>query len=401
MKKAIQIFISLSLLIAIGFSLPFLLQKSSNAEVLSTAGIIRSGNLSAIQTKKTEIVKALNALQLELDQLNSAIQELDTDQKYLLVTSLIIKEEVYNHYVSFQGTLETDKNIVLYPELPGLLNEIHVKEGQKVAQGDLLASLSDSGLTDQLAQMRIQLRLAQTTYQRQKRLWDQKIGSEIQLLQAKTQYESLQKSIDQMKDQVAKTKIIAPFDGTIDHIIADKGSNMLPGATPVLRLINLETMKVSADIPEIHLPNIQAQKVVDLVIPVINQSISTEIQSVGNFINPNNRTFRIEIELANPKGELKPNMTAKLNVNDYQNPTAILVPTKNILEDQNGENYVYKLQTLSKEEKTYKAIKTFVKVGKSSDNFIEVLEGVSAGDQLVEDGIRLVEDQQMVKVIQS
>ena len=380
---------------------PFLLIQCGSEEKKTTAEIIDSQDLASIQNKKAEVVKTLNALELELEELNQAIGQLDKEQKFLLITSITAQEAPYAHYVSFQGTLETDQNIVMYPEIPALLKSVNVKEGQRVKKGDVLAELSDSGMIDQLQQLEVQYALAKTTFERQKRLWEQQIGSEMQYLQAEAQFKSLQKSISQMQDQVAKTKISAPFDGIVDHILADEGSSLAPGMTPVIRIINLDQMKVSASVPEIHLPNIQRGSIVNVEVPVLNRTFEANINTVGNFINPNNRTFRVEIALKNTDGHLKPNMTAQLYINDYNNPEAILIPSKNILENQKGENYVYKLQALSEEDKTYKAIKTFVKLGKSSDNYTEVLEGISSGDQLVEDGIRLVEDQQRVKVIQS
>lgn len=380
---------------------PFLLIQCGSEEKKTTTEIIASQDLASIQNKKAEVVKTLNTLQLELEELNQAIGKLDKEQKFLLITSITAQEAPYAHYVSFQGTLETDQNIVMYPEIPALLKSVNVKEGQRVKKGDILAELSDSGMIDQLQQLEVQNGLAKTTFERQKRLWEQQIGSEMQYLQAEAQFKSLQKSISQMQDQVAKTKISAPFDGIVDHILADEGSSLAPGMTPVVRIINLDQMKVSASVPEIHLPNIQLGSKVNVEVPVLNRTFEANINTVGNFINPNNRTFRVEIALKNTDGHLKPNMTAQLYINDYNNPEAILIPSKNILENQKGENYVYKLQALSEDDKTYKAIKTFVKLGKSSDNYTEVLEGISSGDQLVEDGIRLVEDQQRVKVIQS
>jgi RND family efflux transporter MFP subunit len=343
----------------------------------------------------------MNTLKQELESLNEVIGQLDNEQKILLVTSIETEVTPYDHFVSFQGTLETDKNVVMYPEIPGLLKSIDVTEGQRVKKGEVLAVISDSGLVDQLQQLEIQLALAKTTYERQNRLWEQKIGSEMQFLQAKTQYLSLEKSIAQMKDQVAKTTITAPFDGIVDHLLADVGSSLAPGMTPVLRVINLDEMKVSAQVPEIHLNNIKKTAKVAVNIPVLNKTLPAEINAVGNFINPNNRSFRVEIGLENSTGDLKPNMTVLLNINDYKNEAAILVPSKNILDDQTGAKYVYTLETVAGQEGMYKAIKTFVKTGKSSDNKTEVLEGLSAGDQLVEDGIRLVKDQQLVKIIQS
>jgi RND family efflux transporter MFP subunit len=375
--------------------------QCGSSDKQTTAEIIASKNLAAIQTKKAEVVKSMNTLKQELESLNEVIGQLDNEQKFLLVTSIETKVAPYEHFVSFQGTLETDKNIVMYPEIPGLLKSINVVEGQRVKKGDVLAIISDSGLVDQLQQLEIQLALAKTTYERQNRLWEQKIGSEMQFLQAKTQYLSLEKSIAQMKDQVAKTTITAPFDGIVDHLLADVGSSLAPGMTPVLRVINLDEMKVSAQVPEIHLNNIKKTAKVAVNIPVLNKTLPAEINAVGNFINPNNRSFRVEIGLENSTGDLKPNMTVLLNINDYKNEAAILVPSKNILEDQAGAKYVYTLENVAGQDGMYKAIKTFVKTGKSSDNKTEILEGLSAGDQLVEDGIRLVKDQQLVKIIQS
>lgn len=202
-----------------------------------------------------------------------------------------------------------------------------------------------------------------------------------------------------MKDQVAKTKITAPFDGVIDHIVADRGSNLTPGMTPIIRIINLDQMKVAAEIPEIHLPNIHTNTSAVVSVPVLGTQYEERVSVVGNFINPNNRSFRVEISLDNKEQMLKPNMTALIEVNDYNNPKAVLVSIKNILENQAGASYVYKLVEEDAAQNTYRVEKTFVKLGKSSNNKVEILSGLQAGDRIVEDGIRLVKDQQLVKNI--
>ena len=365
----------------------------------NVSDIISEGSLEEIQLLKTTHVKTINQLKKELDQLNEVLLSKDQTQRYVLVRSIELEEEIFEHFVSFQGSIEADKNIVIYPEIPGLLKKIHIAEGQQVTQGDLLAELSDGGLIDQLERLKLQLKLAKTTYNRQKRLWNQKIGSEIQFLQAKTTYLSLQKSVSQMNDQVTKTKIIAPFDGIIDHIIADSGSNLSPGMTAIMRIINLDQMKVAAEIPEMHLPNIQKNTSAIVSVPVLGIQFNEVVANVGNFINPNNRSFRVEISINNQNGALKPNMTAEIKVNDYKNREAILVPIKDVLENQNGESYVYLLEVSDEANDIYKVVKTFVKLGKTSDNKIEILEGLKAGDKIVEEGIRLVKDQQLVKNI--
>ena len=200
-----------------------------------------------------------------------------------------------------------------------------------------------------------------------------------------------------MRDQEGKTRILAPFDGTIDDVIADIGSNLAPGLTPIFRIINIEQMKVSAEIPEIHIPYIKQNKNVKIYVPILDKQILGKISSVGNFINPNNRSFSIEIKLLNKSNELKPNMTVSLEINDYQNKSAILVPSKDILEDEEGNFYVYKLVIDSNEN--YKSNKVMIQKGKSFNNMTEIKSGLKENDLIINDGLRQVEDGQTVKVI--
>ena len=359
--------------------------------------ILASTDYTLIQKKKGEIKTQINDLKVELNKLDNVLQKMDTDKNLFLVSAIKLKPRNFSHYLNFQGSLDTDKNVVIYPELPGLLKNIYVKQGDKVKKGQLIAKISDNGLTDQLEQLKLQRDLAKTTFERQQKLWDQKIGSEIQYLQAKTNFKSLEKKISQMKDQEGKTRILAPFDGTIDDIIADVGSNLAPGLTPILRIINIEKMKVIAEIPEIHIPYIKKNKNVKIYVPILDKQILGSISSVGNFINPNNRSFSIEIKLLNESNELKPNMTVSLEINDYQNENAILIPSKDILEDEEGNFYVYKL--VSDSNDSYKSNKIMILKGKSYNNMTEIKTGLKEDDLIINDGLRQVEDGQIVKVI--
>ena len=359
--------------------------------------ILASTDYTLIQKKKGEIKTQINDLKVELNKLDNVLQKMDTDKNLFLVSAIKLKPRNFSHYLNFQGSLDTDKNVVIYPELPGLLKNIYVKQGDKVKKGQLIAKISDNGLTDQLEQLKLQRDLAKTTFERQQKLWNQKIGSEIQYLQAKTNFKSLEKKISQMKDQEGKTRILAPFDGTIDDIIADVGSNLAPGLTPILRIINIEKMKVIAEIPEIHIPNIKKNKNVKIYVPILDKQILGNISSVGNFINPNNRSFSIEIKLFNESNELKPNMTVSLEINDYQNENAILIPSKDILEDEEGNFYVYKL--VSDSNDSYKSNKIMILKGKSYNNMTEIKTGLKEDDLIINDGLRQVEDGQIVKVI--
>jgi len=363
----------------------------------STEEVLASGDYTLIQKKKGEIKTQINDLKVELNKLNYILEKMDTDKNLFLVSAIKLKQKKFNHYLNFQGSLDTDQNVVVYPELPGLLKNIYVQQGNKVKKGQLIAKISDNGLTDQLEQLELQRDLAKTTFERLQKLWNQKIGSEIQYLQAETNFKSLEKKISQMKDQEDKTRILAPFDGIIDDIIADVGSNLAPGLTPILRIINIEKMKVSAEIPEIHIPSIKKNKNVKIYVPILDKQILGNISSVGNFINPNNRSFSIEIKLLNKSNELKPNMTVSLEINDYQNESAILIPSKDILEDEEGSFYVYKL--VSDGNDNYKTNKVMIEKGKSYNNMTEIKTGLKEDDLIINDGLRQVEDGQIVKVI--
>ena len=363
----------------------------------STEEILATNDYTLIQKRKGEIKAQINDLKFKLNRLDNVLEKIDTDKNLFLVSAIKLKSKNFSHYLNFQGSLDTDQNVVIYPELPGLLKNIYVKQGEKVKKGQIIAKISDNGLTDQLEQLKLQRNLAKTTFERQQKLWDQKIGSEIQYLQAKTNFKSLEKKISQMRDQEGKTRILAPFDGTIDDIIADIGSNLAPGLTPILRIINIDQMKVSAEIPEIHIPYIKQNKNVKIYVPILDKQILGKISSVGNFINPNNRSFNIEIKLLNKSNELKPNMTVSLEINDYQNDSAILIPSKDILEDEEGNFYVYKLVIDGNEN--YKSNKVMIQKGKAYNNMTEIKSGLKENDLIINDGLRQVEDGQIVKVI--
>ena len=366
-------------------------------ESKSTEEVLASDDYTLIQKKKGEIKTQINDLKVELNKLDYVLEKMDTNKNLFLVSAIKLKQRKFSHYLNFQGSLDTDQNVVIYPELPGLLKNIYIKQGDKVKKGQLIAKISDNGLTDQLEQLELQRDLAKTTFERLQKLWNQKIGSEIQYLQAKTNFKSLEKKISQMKDQEDKTRILAPFDGIIDDVIADVGSNLAPGLTPILRIINIEKMKVSAEIPEIHIPYIKKDKNVKIYVPILDKQILGNISSVGNFINPNNRSFSIEIKLLNKSNELKPNMTVSLEINDYQNESAILIPSKDILEDEKGSFYVYKL--VSDGNDNYKSNKVMIEKGKSYNNMTEIKTGLKENDLIINDGLRQVEDGQIVKVI--
>lgn len=360
--------------------------------------IIATKDLKQIRTKKSELDKQVQEISDKIKTLNSEIEKLDTLKRIPLVTSITAKNEVFTHYLELQGDVQTKKNVLISPEMNGILTSIFVKEGQNVKKGQVLAKIDDNGLSNQLAQLKVQEALAKTTYERQKRVWDQKIGSEIQFLQAKANYEAQSNAVIQLEKTLDNVNITAPFSGIIDDVIIEQGNLVSPGMA-VFRIVNLSNMYIQADVPETYISNIKPGKSVEIDFPILGKTIDTKVRQTGNFINAANRTFKIEIAVPNQDRSIKPNLTAKLKINDYTNPEAILIPQSIISENAEGKQYVYVVKNIAGDKGTAKQV--VVKTGKTQGDIIEVLSGVNTGDQLIEAGARTVKDGQEVKISKS
>ena len=371
----------------------------SGDQSVTTSDLIRANDLNGLKTQKEQKLKILNVLKTELNEINDAISDLDPSEKLALISMFEVKPENFDHYIEIQANIKTRQNVLLYPEYTGILKKIYVEEGQEVKKGKLLAQIDDAGLKNQLEQLQIQTALSKTTYERTQRLWDQNIGAEMQLLQAKAAYESQLKTIAQLKKQLQRTQILAPFSGVIDEIVANTGANLLPGQTPVLRIVNLKKMYTEASVPERYLSQIKKGTTAIVKIPMLNKEYTTTIRQIGNFINPNNRSFRVETPLPNSDELIKPNLSCKLKIKDYSNPEALMIPLRIIKENAVGKKYIFKLNPDGKDQ-VYRTEKTFIQLGKYSIDKVEVLVGIQSGDLLVDEGATIVENNQRVKNIQ-
>jgi membrane fusion protein (multidrug efflux system) len=364
----------------------------------SVERVLESNNLETIRQKRSELVDEQQAVQEKIKRLDQAISKIDTIKHVPLITTLTAKEEVFNHVLEIQGNVTTKNLLVITPEYNGILTNVYVKEGQKVTKGQTLAKIDDGGLSQQLAQLQIEADLAKTTYERQKRLWDQNIGSEIQYLQAKSTYEAQSEAVNQLKQQIAKTTVKAPFTGTIDDVITEQGSVVAAGQTQLMRIVSLKDMYIETDIPERYITDVTRGKQVKVEFPVLEKSIDTEIRQAGDFINPANRTFKVEVAIPNNEKNIKPNLTAKLKINDYTNENAILIPQSIISENAEGEQYVYVVNEKNANDEGV-AERVIIKTGKTQGDVIEVLEGIDNDVEIVQEGARSVKDGQTVKVI--
>ncbi len=363
----------------------------------STEAVLESNDIEKIQQKRDELTNKLVEIEGEIKQLDTKLKEINPERNIPLITSYEVKAEEFNHYLELQGSVETKQNVVLNAEMGGVLQKIYVSEGQKVSKGQTLAKIDDGGLSQQLAQMEIQLDLARTTFERQKRLWDQQIGSEIQYLQAKSTYEGQVNAVKQMKSQLSKSVVSAPFSGIIDDIITDEGTVVSPGQTPILRLVNLSDMYIKTDVPETYISDVTEGKIVEVSFPVLGETIQTKVKQTASYINPNNRTFKAEVEIPNKNKQIKPNLTARLKINDYSNEDAIMVPQNIISENAEGEQYLYILDKLNGDKAVAKQV--IVETGKTQGDKIEILNGLNDGDMVIKEGARSVEDGQTVKLI--
>jgi membrane fusion protein (multidrug efflux system) len=361
-----------------------LIACGSSEKNQSIDSIIASKDAKALTAKKAE-------LQLQLTQLDEALAALDIKKDIeALVTAVKLKDTLFNHYLEVQGNINTNENVLIQPEFPGNLIELNVKAGQKVSKGQVLGRTDDGGMSQQLASAENQYSLAKTTFERQKNLWSQKIGSEIQYLQAQTQMISAQKGVAQIKAQIAKTVIKAPFSGTIDEVFVEKGEVVSASAQGLMRIVNLGNMYVSTSIPETYIGKLKIGTEVDVYLSSLGKTYKGKVRQIGNFINPNNRSFGIEVSVPNPENLLRPNQVAKLKVIDYVSKNAVVVPTNVIQQDSKKNSFVYTVANSN--GKTGIAKKAIVKTGQSSDNVTEILSGLDSNAIIVTEGMNTISD---------
>ena len=376
----------------------FLFASCGSGNKQSVDAVIESNTLESIREKKSELVSEQNLIKQEIKKLDIVIAQLDEGKKTPLITTFKLQESDFKHFLELQGNVTTKNLLMIYPEYSGVLTNVYVKEGQKVRKGEVLAKIDDGGLSQQLAQLKIQAELAKTTFERQQRLWDQKIGSEMQYLQAKSNYESQNQAIAQLEQQVAKTVVRAPFSGTIDDVLTEQGSVVMPGQSQLMRIVNLDNMYIETDVPEKYIANIIRNKKVEVEFPILGKKIDSKVRQVGDFINPNNRTFKVEISIPNKEKSIKPNLTAKLKINDYSNKNALLIPQGIISENASGEQYIYVIEEKVGDDEA-KAKKIVIETGLTQGDYIEVTKGLEAGDEIIMEGARSVNDGQKVKII--
>ena len=364
-------------------------------------GLVSCGGEPTLEDKKA----ALDAKKVELGKLQNEISKME-DELMATDSSLVLKKEAgilvevqeiktqtFEHYFIINGGIEALEQASVSPEQGGQIKQILVKEGDRVSAGATLAKLNTSVIQRNIEELDNQITLAQTVYDRQARLWEQKIGSEIQLLQAKNNLDALVKKKQTATAQMAMSTVRAPFSGIVDVLHQKEGELAAPGM-PILTLVNMNEMKVKADVSENYVQSVKPNAEVDVDFPSFGMSTTATIRSVSNIINPLNRTFSIEVRIPNTDGSLKPNGIATIKIKDFTADSALVVPAISISKDAKGDF----LFVIDKKEGKPKAVKTYVQTGRTSSGQTMVTNGLKAGDQVVVEGYNEVANGDLVRI---
>ncbi len=359
---------------------------------IDTNKLIENKDISALEQKRYELVNQIDFLQKDLNTIISALNRLDSSKKRVFVTVIPVKTSKIKNKISLQSIIKTNQNIVLQPEFTGPISNIKVVEGQSVNKGDVLMIVDDGGLEQSVEFQKEQLKLSKTIFERQSRLWADKIGSEIEYLEAKTAFKTQKSRYSQLNEQLQKSFITAPFDGEIDDIFIELGELVTPGQSPLLRLISTSEMYLEAEVPEKYLKSVSVGTPVEIEIPVLNKKINTKVSFIGKHINTVNRTFRVVVKIKKTDS-LSPNLISTLHIFDYINNNALIIPTNIISENSDGSEYVYSVNNNNT------AQKIFIKTGNEENGYVEVIEGLKENDIIINEGARLVKEGQAVQIV--
>ena len=346
-----------------------------------------------LNARRDSLSAVIEDLKAQLADVDLQLASFDSTRSFASVTTFDIAQGAFDHAFQVYGTVMSDKSVTLYPEMAGSIARVTVKGGERVRAGQVLVSLDGSMAQANLAEVKTQLELAKSVFEKQERLWNQKIGSEVQYLQAKTQFEALQKRLSAVQKQVSMTTISAPFDGVVDQVFAKEGEYGAPGM-PMVRLVGNGGLRLEMQVPETYIQRIEKGDGVVMNFSAIQLTLEGSVGQVGNYINPGSRTFGVTVEL--PKNQnLKANMMASVALKDYSTESAITIPNRLILQDTKGMNYTY---VYVQEGELGRIARRDLVLGVSNDEFTEVKSGVVPGDKVVDRGIRSVQPDQIVKL---
>jgi RND family efflux transporter MFP subunit len=351
-----------------------------------------AGKKALLSAKKDEA----RTIEADIKKLESEIEKLapNKEKSRELVTLTEVKRSDFQHFTEVQGSVQSDDYVNASSETGGRILDLKVREGQYVKKGALIAKLDLEGVKKQIAEIEKSLELAQDVYERQKRLWDQNVGSEIQYLQAKNNKERLEKSLETINYQLTKSEVYAPISGVVEMVNLKAGELASPGM-PIVTILNTNNVKVVANVPETYLKNVKKGEMVTIKFPALDMEKTARVSRIGNTINPANRTFEVEVELSNAQGLFKPNLLAIMMLNDNTYKDVPTIPIELVQQEVSGRNFVY--IKAEGQDGAY-AKKVYVKTGDNYDGKIVIEEGLEGGEELLLDGARVVAENALIKV---
>lgn len=364
--------------------------------VLLLAACSSGDSLEAKKSKLAEITAQIEELNTQAGELEKEIALLDTaaiirKPKLVQVTSL--NKGAFSHFIDIQGMVESDDNISVQPGMPGVVTNVFVREGDQVSVGQILAEVDNRTIRESIAQLETNLEFAKTNFEKQERLWNQKIGSEIQYLQAKTQYESLGKNLSTLRAQLDMTRMKAPIAGTVDQVNVKIGEYAAPGPMGAFNVVNFNRMKVTARVADSYIKNIHTGDPVRIVLSDINETIEGKINFVSKVVNSMSRTFLVEVAIGKTESSVRPNMLATLSINDANLADVVQLPTNLVQKDANNNKYV---MIAEKGKDGLIARKKAVETGIYYGDKIVITEGLTGSEQLITSGYQEVVDGQTI-----
>jgi membrane fusion protein (multidrug efflux system) len=350
-----------------------------------------------LKTKKAELQK----VKASITELEKEIAVIDPEfakknRRATLITAATVDKQTFEHYVEVSGAVKSRKNVMISAENMGNINRILVKEGNEVKKGQLIMSMDVELYQRNLDQLKTELSLAETMFKKQTNLWNQNIGTEVQYLESKNRKESLENQIANIKTQISKSQIRAPFQGTIENVLVREGEMAQPGS-PLVRIVNHRDMYIKADLSESHIGKFKKGDKVSIQFPSIDQTIESKISSVGQIIDEQNRTFSIEALLPPTNFTIKPNLLAIVKIKDFEKNDAIVISTKLIQKDNKGE-FVFIVENDSNESI---AKKVQIDRGITYKNNTLITSGLFGNELLINEGFREVADGNKVKVVEN
>lgn len=368
---------------------------------MTTLTVVACQQQEGLEAKKSQLKEYRNevkALQSKITALEEEIAAEDpnfaaVNKNATLVTTLPVKEETFKHFIEVSGNVSSDRNVTINAEVPAEVTQVNVKKGDKVKKGQLLIAQDAETIRRNIAELQTSLELANTRFERQTNLWEKKIGTEMQYLEAKNNKESLERRLASARSQLDNYIVRAPFGGTVDDVFVKEGEVTQPGI-PMLRIVSLEDMYIVADISEAYLGEFDRGDSVTVRFPSLNKEISSTINSVGQVINQNNRTFEIQVNLPNDEQFLRPNLLAVLEIKDYEQPDAVVIPT-NLIQHDNRGDYVY---IAAETDTGLVAEKKHIERGMTYNNETMIKSGLEKDDQLINEGFREVAEGVMIRV---